>query len=245
VTGSKDMADTQTLVMGVLIVAIAVGVLYLVDPSLGGALPALKRAIGLEGFTNHEEDKENKITPGANPTNGQASEGTGPSLAAAVNGAPSVIGGNSSSGLPSTSGAQVGNSMLASVPTMPAVPSGGSASRSSVPTAEGFMNLSPSPMPFPGGAPPSDCYPTNQLKAQELLPKDPNSKWAAVNPMGSGDISGKNFLSAGALIGVNTVGQSLRNANHDLRSDPPNPQVIVSPWLNTTISPDLGRRPLE
>jgi len=41
------------------------------------------------------------------------------------------------------------------------------------------------------------------------------------------------------------VGQSLRNANHDLRSDPPNPQVIVSPWLNTTISPDLGRRPLE
>lgn len=244
-TGSKDMADTQTLILGVLIVAIAVGVLYLVDPSLGGALPALKRVIGLEGFTNQEEDEEEKMTPGANPTNGQASEGTGPSLAAAVNGAPSSMGGNSTSGLPSTSGAQVGNSMLASVPTMPAVPSGGSASPSTVSTAEGFMNLTPSPMPFPGGSPPSDCYPTNQLKAQELLPSDPNSKWAAVNPMGSGDISGKNFLSAGALIGVNTVGQSLRNANYDLRSDPPNPQIIVSPWMNTTISADLQRRPLE
>jgi hypothetical protein len=63
--------------------------------------------------------------------------------------------------------------------------------------------------------------------------------------MGSGDISGKNFLSAGALIGVNTVGQSLRNANYDLRSDPPNPQIIVSPWNQTNISPDLIRRPLE
>jgi hypothetical protein len=96
------MADTQTLVLGVLIVAIAVGVLYLVDPSLGGALPALKRAVGLEGFKNHDNEEENKKTPGANPTNGQASAGTGPSLAAAVKGAASAMGGNSTSGLPST-----------------------------------------------------------------------------------------------------------------------------------------------
>ena len=46
-------------------------------------------------------------------------------------------------------------------------------------------------------------------------------------------------------VGVNTVGQSLRNANRQLRADPPNPQVNVSPWMNTTISPDLPRRPLE
>jgi len=239
------MAETQTLVLGLLVVVIAVGVLYLVDPTLGGALPAVKRLLGVEGFTTQEEEEEHKMTPGANPTNGQASTGTGAGLAAAVQQAANVIGGNTTSGLPSTSGAQVGNSMLSSVPSAPAVPSGGSASPSTVPTSEGFMNLNPSPMPFPGGAPPSDCYPTNQLKAQELLPRDPNSKWAAVNPMGSGDISGKNFLSAGALIGVNTVGQSLRNANHDLRSDPPNPQIVVSPWNQTNIFPDLQRRPLE
>jgi hypothetical protein len=100
-------------------------------------------------------------------------------------------------------------------------------------------------MPFPGGSPPGNCYPTNALKPQDLLPSDANSKWAAVNPMGAGDIAGKNFLSAGAMIGVNTVGQSLRNANHDLRSDPPNPQVVVSPWNQTTIAGDLLRRPLE
>jgi hypothetical protein len=239
------MVDTQTFVLGILIVAIAIGVLYLVDPSLGGVLPVVKRALGIEGFEDSPSDSTKKNTPGANPTNGQASEGTGSDLAAAVQRAAAVIGGNTSSGLPSTSGAQVGNSMLASVPTAPAVPSGGSPSASSVPTAEGFMNLTPSPMPFPGGAPPGDCYPTNQLQPQELLPKDNSSKWAAVNPMGSGDISGKNFLSAGALIGVNTVGQSLRNANHDLRSDPPNPQIVVSPWNQTTIQQDLMRRPLE
>ena len=63
--------------------------------------------------------------------------------------------------------------------------------------------------------------------------------------MGAGDIAGKNFLNAGALIGVNTVGQSLRNASWDLRSEPPNPQVGVSPWMNSTIEPDVNRRVLE
>ena len=53
------------------------------------------------------------------------------------------------------------------------------------------------------------------------------------------------MLQAGEHIGVNTVGQSLRNANRQLRSEPPNPQVNVSPWQNTTIGPDLMRRPLE
>ena len=110
---------------------------------------------------------------------------------------------------------------------------------------EGFENLSPETMPFPEGKRPANCYPKNQLAPQELLPNDPNSKWAQVNPMASGDIAGKNFLNAGALIGVNTVGQSLRNANWDIRAAPPNPQVEVSPWLQSTISPDLSRRPLD
>jgi len=113
------------------------------------------------------------------------------------------------------------------------------------PMSEGFENLSPAPMPFQSAEKPANCYPKNQLAPQELLPNDPNSKWAQVNPMGAGDIAGKNFLNAGALIGVNTVGQSLRNASWDLRSEPPNPQVQVSPWQNSTIEPDTNRRVLE
>jgi hypothetical protein len=112
--------------------------------------------------------------------------------------------------------------------------------------AEPFANPSePSEMPFAAGNAPSNCYPKNQLNAKDLLPADPNSKWAQVNPQGAGDIAGKNYLNAGALIGVNTVGQSLRNASWDLRSEPANPQVAVSPWFNSTIEPDVNRRTLE
>ena len=50
---------------------------------------------------------------------------------------------------------------------------------------------------------------------------------------------------AGALIGVNTIGQSLRNANYQLRSEPPNPQMKVGPWMQSTVEPDLMRRSLE
>jgi len=89
------------------------------------------------------------------------------------------------------------------------------------------------------------CYPRDQLTPSELLPKDQNSVWAQQNPMGTGSLKGKNFLSAGALIGVNTVGQSLRNANYQLRSEPPNPQVPVTIFNVPTIEPDVNRRALE
>lgn len=45
--------------------------------------------------------------------------------------------------------------------------------------------------------------------------------------------------------GTNTIGGSLKNSNVGLRSEPPNPKLNVSPWLNSTIYPDLTRRPLE
>jgi len=93
---------------------------------------------------------------------------------------------------------------------------------------------------------PTDCYPRDRLTADDLLPKDAaNSKWAQVNPAGQGDVKDQNFLTAGYLTGINTVGSSLRNANYQLRSDPPNPQLNVSPWNQTTIEPDLNHRPLE
>lgn len=112
---------------------------------------------------------------------------------------------------------------------------------------EGYANLSDfeGPSQFGNAEAPAGCYPRDQLTPSELLPKDPNSVWAQQNPMGTGSLKGKNFLSAGALIGVNTVGQSLRNANYQLRSEPPNPQVAVSVFNQTTIEPDVNRRTLE
>lgn len=109
----------------------------------------------------------------------------------------------------------------------------------------GAPNAEPSPAQFGDAQAPAGCYPRDQITPMELLPKDQNSVWAQQNPMGNGSLKGKNFLSAGALIGVNTVGQSLRNANLQLRAEPPAPQVPVSVFNNSTIEPDLARRPLD
>jgi hypothetical protein len=79
----------------------------------------------------------------------------------------------------------------------------------------------------------------------DLLPSDGNSQWAQLNPAGQGDLANINLLKAGYHIGIDTVGQTLRNANLQIRSEPPNPQLNVSPWGNSTISPDLMRIPLE
>lgn len=86
---------------------------------------------------------------------------------------------------------------------------------------------------------PTTCFKRDRLTKDDLLPKDANLKWAQINPSSAGDITDKNFLTAGYHIGVNTVGQSLRNANLQLRSEIPNPQVAVSPWLISTIEPDV------
>ena len=121
------------------------------------------------------------------------------------------------------------------------------------PTRESVVKNAPEVVPTPSSGPanfgnaeqPAGCYPRDQLTPSELLPKDANSVWAQQNPLGTGSLKGKNFLSAGALIGVNTVGQSLRNANYQLRSEPPNPQVPVTVFNVPTIEPDVNRRSLE
>ena len=90
------------------------------------------------------------------------------------------------------------------------------------------------------------CFPRDRLTAEDLLPKDAaDSKWAQVNPASGGAASDQNYLTAGYHVGVNTVGQSLRNANLQLRSEIPNPQNAVGPWLISTIEPDLRQNTLE
>ena len=114
-------------------------------------------------------------------------------------------------------------------------------------SGEGFADLQDvtGPAAFGDAAAPAGCYPRDQLTPGELLPQDANSVWAQQNQMGNGSLKGKNFLSAGALVGVNTVGQTLRNANWQLRSEPANPQVAVSVFNQSTIAPDTNRRDLE
>lgn len=209
----------QNLIIGLVVLAVVVMAIYMYAPKVRAML------MGREGFANAAAaasgtgPKKNGIpTPGANPSSG--------ALAAATQGA-----------------------VAKAAPAAVKVPAPAAAGKS----AEGFADYlsggaadgGMAPVPMAGAQKPAGCYPREQLAPSELLPMDTNSTWAQMNPAGSGDLQGKNFLSAGALVGVNTVGQSLRNANYQLRAEPPNPQVQVGPWQQSTIEPDLQRRPLD
>lgn len=80
---------------------------------------------------------------------------------------------------------------------------------------------------------------------QDLLPVDKNSEFAKLNPISSGKQDLPDLLQAGSLIGIDTIGQTLKNANLQLRSDPTIQKKNVGPWNNSTFEPDLARVPLE
>jgi hypothetical protein len=80
----------------------------------------------------------------------------------------------------------------------------------------------------------------------DLLPNDKNSQWAALNPVAMNqDVAMPDLLQAGHHIGIDTIGQTLRNANLQLRSDPIIPKTDIGPWNQSTIEADFIRTPLE
>ena len=132
-------------------------------------------------------------------------------------------------GYTGASPAQVTKSKSATPPMPTGNPVGAMASTG------GEQVASVSGMQGPNVVAPPNCNPRPTLNPTDLLPNDSNS-----------ELGNMNFLNASAQIkSIDTVGSSLRNANLQVRSEPPNPQKNVSPWLNTTIEPDLMRQPLE
>lgn len=94
-------------------------------------------------------------------------------------------------------------------------------------------------------APPVDETPAME-DTTNLLPKDTEGfdtcNFATVDAK---NIQAPDLLEAGYHIGLDTIGQSLRNANQQLRSDPVISKVDVGPWHNSTIEADVTRVPLE
>ena len=111
----------------------------------------------------------------------------------------------------------------------------------------------PQPYSDSGTVAPANGLVTNtyNMKASQpanpdsLLPNDTNSQWAALNPSGSGSLQNVNLLQAGSMIGINTQGTYLKNANLQLRSEPPIPKAAVGPWNNSTIEVDTMARAFE
>lgn len=246
--------ETRDIVLALLILCVGVGIFYLLDPTMAGLLK--KQDSKSEGFFPESGGDETPAAEYERLTNLIEDINTGRVMAA-----PGMLQAHKSrqAALAEMLGEGFANLTDApgvGVPTMHHQSGNqqqydNETAQYALPTAtrggavEGFETLTPAPVPMKDADKPANCYPKDQINPQELLPNDPNSKWAQVNPMGQGDIAGKNYLSAGALIGVNTIGQSLRNANYQLRSDPPNPQVKVSIWNQSTIEPDTNRRPME
>jgi hypothetical protein len=79
----------------------------------------------------------------------------------------------------------------------------------------------------------------------ELLPKDDNSQWSSLNPVSQSNPQMPDLLQAGYHIGLDTIGQTMKNANLQLRSDPVIQKGDIGPWNQSTIEPDLMRVPLE
>lgn len=84
----------------------------------------------------------------------------------------------------------------------------------------------------------------NKLKfdSSELLPQEVNKDWfesdfshAQVNLDDSNLVVTDRYI-----IGVNTVGQSLKNPSYDIRASPACPKFTVSPWQQSTIEPDFN-----
>ena len=89
-----------------------------------------------------------------------------------------------------------------------------------------------------------------KLTAKDLLPVESKDDWFDMpyDKKQMMRIENENLLagsSTQARIGIDTQGQTLKNASHDLRAAPPNPKFNIGPWNNSTIEPDLMRVPLE
>ena len=80
--------------------------------------------------------------------------------------------------------------------------------------------------------------------ASSLLPREMASQDDFSQFAPDDILKGQNFLDPRAQIGMpETIGGTLRNANLQIRSDPPNPKKAYD-WNNSTIVPDLMQRNL-
>ena len=106
----------------------------------------------------------------------------------------------------------------------------------SVPITPQPAGATPVPVPGFNGGPTalsSDLLPREEAKAAEFGEFAPK-----------GALIDQNLIDASRLVGVDSVGSSLKNANYGLRADPIIPKKDLGPFLSSSITADLLRKPL-
>jgi hypothetical protein len=82
--------------------------------------------------------------------------------------------------------------------------------------------------------------------AKDFLPKEINDQWFDTDfSQAKYNVNNDTLINTDRyVIGINTVGQSLKNASYDIRGTIPNPKYTISPWNNSTYEPDYNIKPL-
>jgi hypothetical protein len=82
--------------------------------------------------------------------------------------------------------------------------------------------------------------------AKDFLPKDINDEWFETDfSLAKYQLNDDKLINTERyIIGINTVGQSLKNASYDIRGTIPNPKFVASPWNQSTYEPDFNLKPL-
>ncbi|ADO67261.1 hypothetical protein crov228 [Cafeteria roenbergensis virus] len=85
-----------------------------------------------------------------------------------------------------------------------------------------------------------------EYDSSQFLPQEINDEWFDTDfTKAKYNLNDDKMINTDRyIIGVNTVGQSLKNATYDIRGTIPNPKFTVSPWMNSTYEPDNNLKPL-
>ena len=85
-----------------------------------------------------------------------------------------------------------------------------------------------------------------KYNVKDYLPKDVNKDWFNTDfSQAQHNIDDNNLINPDRfIIGINTVGQSLKSPSWDIRGSPPCPKYAISPWNNSTFEPDYNIKPL-
>jgi len=92
----------------------------------------------------------------------------------------------------------------------------------------------------------SSNNPNTKYNAENYLPQETNNSWFETDFSNAlYDVNQNNLINTDKFaIGINTVGQSLKNPSYDIRGTIPCPKITVSPWMQSTIEPDFNIAPL-
>lgn len=88
-----------------------------------------------------------------------------------------------------------------------------------------------------------DCEPEDLFDVDKYLPQEVNDDWFEVQPEPI-SVKNRHLINITKPIGINSIGNSKRNASYDIRGSVACPKYVVSPFLQSSIEPDTNLKPL-